>query len=516
MNPGDIARTLAEVLRDSTNAPWTDAVLRVQNSADGYTVHASSDAEPYLSPDWTVLGEQVKQLPPSLCELRLSHTGEYSYLATPDVAGLSPAWLVFDRDFRYPGHPLPGMPLPGRARPTGAPTDPAVLARVTALAAEFSDLYTGIKGHAPVWEPGRTETQLAEAEEKIGARLPEDLRALYRVTDGDDESGLLGRYAHDQLGRLVAQYLEGRPGVHGWQEAASEDGVVFETPPAGRVKRLSRNDWWVTFGSDHGGDHLAVDLDPAENGTSGQVLEYGRNVWGPVRHVAPSITAMLEEVIRALRAGEFEDYPESRRLIADAAFHEEPARAHDEVMTETTDVGAVVEPELVQELYLNDPGSVDLAILEPLSSLRHLRVNRAESVVANLGGLPALEAASIEAAEVDLAGHPTLWGLSLTGVKHPIAFDSLTAFPRLVKLNLAELDVPELERVGELSSLRVLTLDPGQVRRLLDADAPLPPLAALEITGETSLPELVRLRRRLRPDGPAPVVVEASGTLAAP
>ncbi|WP_181773279.1 SMI1/KNR4 family protein [Amycolatopsis pittospori] len=510
MNPGDVARSLAKLLRNSTNSPWTDAVLRVQNNSDGYTVHASSDAEPYLSPDWQEMAALFRRLPTSIYELRLSRTGEYTYLATPDVGGLSPAWLVFDQDFRYPGHPLPGMPLPERSRPTGAPTDPAVLARVTALTAEFSALYEGIKGRAPVWQPGLTEEQLAEAEERIGARLPEDLRALYRVTDWDDETGLLGRYAHDQLGRIVAQYLEGRPGVHGWQEAVSDDGVVFETPPAGRVKRLSRNDWWVTFGGDHAGDHLAVDLDPAENGSSGQVLEYGRNIWGPIRHVAPSITAMLEEVIRALRAGEFEDDPDSRRLIADAAFHEESDRAYDQVMTETTDVGAVTDPELVQELYLNDPGAVDLAVLDPLSSLRHLRVNRAESVAVNLSGLPALEAVSVEAAEVDLSGHPTLWSLSLTGVKHPIAFDSLTAFPRLVRLNLAELDVPELERVGELTSLRVLTLDHGQVRRLLDSGAALPPLAALEITGEASLPELVALRERWRPGAS---VTEASGTL---
>lgn len=518
MEPGDIARALAELLRKSAKADWTTAVLRINNSGGGFSVQSSTDRGQYLHPDMTALAKLIHSLPVSVYEVRLTSTGEYTFVATPDVKTMSPAWLHFDQDFRYPGHPLPGLPLPARSRPTGAPTDPTVLARVTALATEFSRLYEEIKGHAPRWEPGRTEAELTEAEDRIGARLPEDLRALFRVTGWDNESGLLGRYAHDPLPLLVERYLEGDPGSYGWEDPVSEDGVVYETMPAGRVKRLSRNDWWITFGSDHAGDFIAVDLDPAEDGESGQVLEYGRNVWGPIRYVAPSITGMMEEVIRALKAGEYDrDEPESPYLVADAAFHDEPFRSHDQVLTETTDLDGVADPELVQELYLNDPGSVDPAVLSPLSSLRHLRVNRADAVVANLSVFPVLEVARIETAKVDLAGlagHPTLWSLSLAGVTHPIDFGPLTRIPGLIRLGLAGLDVPELERVAELTSVRVLTLDAGQVHRLLDAGITLPSLAAIEITGGAPLAEIVRLRRRLRPDAPAPEVIEASGTLA--
>ncbi|MEU3622216.1 SMI1/KNR4 family protein [Amycolatopsis coloradensis] len=519
MIPGDVAREMARVLYACIKSDWTTAVLRIDHTGGGFSLQAETGSGRYLNPDMMALSDLVRPLPASVYELRLSRTGDYTFIATPDVGRMSPAWLVFDQDFRYPGHPLPGLPLPERSRPTGAPTDPAVLARVTALADEFSGLYKEIKGHAPKWEPGRTEAELAEAEERIGARLPEDLRALYRVTGWDNESGLLGRYSHDPLHRLVEQYFGGDPGSGGWQDRVLDEGVVFETPPAGRVKRLSRDDWWITFGSDHAGDYVAVDLDPAESGQSGQVLEYGRNVWGPIRYVAASITEMIEEVLRALRAGEYDDKPDSPYLVADAAFHRESAREHDQVLTETTDLGDVADPGLVQELYLNDPGSVDLAVLNPLSSLRHLRVNRADSVVTNLAGFPVLEAASIEASKVDLtglAGHPALWSLSLAKVTHPIDFGPLTELPALTRLNLAGLDVPDLERVGELTSLRVLTLDDGQVRRLLDAGVTLPSLAAIEITGGAPIAEIVRLRRKLRPDGPAPEVVEASGRLTAP
>ncbi|MFI9456810.1 SMI1/KNR4 family protein [Amycolatopsis sp. NPDC052450] len=521
MEAGEIAREMARLLRESTrSAEFTGAVLRIHNTGGGLSIQAETTSGRYLDPDMTALGDLFRPLPPSIYEVRLTRTGEYSFVATPDVGTTSPAWLVFDEDFRYPAHPLPGMPLPERSLPTGAPTDPAVLARITALIAEFSGLYQGIKGRAPDWEPGCTEAELAEAEARIGARLPEDLRALYRVTAWDkDETGLLGRYAHDPLHRLIEYYLDGAPGSHGWQDRVHDEGVVFETSPAGRVKRLSRNDWWITFGSDHAGDFLAVDLDPAAHGTSGQVLEYGRNVWGPIRFVAGSITGMLEEVVRALRAGEYEDDPDEAEepgVFVDANFHDEGGRTHDQVLNETTDLGGVESPELVQELYLNDPGSVDLAILNPLSSLRHLRVNRAESVVANLSVFPVLEAASIESSKVDLtglAGHATLWSLSLAGVTHPIDFGPLTKLPGLIRLGLAGLDVPELHRLGELTSVRVLTLDAGQVHELLGSAVTLPPLAAIQITGGAPLREVVDLRRKLRPDLPAPKILEASGTL---
>lgn len=49
-----------------------------------------------------------------------------------------------------------------------------------------------------------------------------------------------------------------------------------------------------------------------------------------------------------------------------------------------------------------------------------------------------------------------------------------------------------------------------------DAGVTLPSLAAIEITGGAPIAEIVRLRRKLRPDDPAPEVIEASGRLTAP
>ncbi|MFD1051085.1 SMI1/KNR4 family protein, partial [Kibdelosporangium lantanae] len=225
------------------------------------------------------------------------------------------------------------------------------------------------------------------------------------------ETGLLGRYSLLPLAEVVALYLERSPGSYGWEDGLEDDGVVFETVPFGRVKRLSRNDFWVTVGSDRGGDYIAVDLDPAERGQRGQVIEYGRNIYGPLDYVSPSVLTMLTEVVEALRAGHHE-VRDDRYLRAEVPRDEPPS--YEEVLDGPgTDLD---EPELVQRVYLNDYADVDLAVFEPLTSLRALSVNSATTVTPSIGGLKALESLEIAADSVDLAalaGHPTLWYVQL-------------------------------------------------------------------------------------------------------
>lgn len=300
-----------------------------------------------------------------------------------------------------------------------------------------------------------------------------------------------------------------------------DDGVVFETVPFGRVKRLSRNDSWVTFGGDRAMNYLAVDLDPAERGHAGQVLEYGRDIYGPLRYVSASLTAMLTEVVETLRAGKYED-PGEQYLFAETSLRDGGERSYSEVISRASELSlpAVVaglrDPELVQEVYLNDPADTDLAVFEPLTSLRMLKVNRAAAVTPLIGGLGALESLRISGGRVDLgvlAGHPVLWDLQLEEIRLPIDLAVLTTLPRLTRLNLSGSAVPDLGQVCDLPELRVLKLDGDQVRRLLDAGRPLPRLAALLVTGRTTLPEMAELRQAFGGGDSTGEVVEISAVL---
>ncbi|MBE1497587.1 cell wall assembly regulator SMI1 [Amycolatopsis lexingtonensis] len=518
MNPGEsdagIAEAMAEALRAGAGAGWTNATLQLRHTGGSVSCTAWSDVRDSLRVDYTSIARRLFELPPAVLEVRLDVAGTYSFTARPDLTAVSPGQLVFDPDFRYPGHPLPGLPRPAAAEPTGAPTDPRVRAEVFRLTGQYAEAYTRIKGTAPPWPAGKTEAELAGAEARMGVRLPEDLRALYLVADGDPrETGLLGPYSHDPLERVVDNYLEGAPGSYGWEDALDDDGVVFETVPFGHVKRLSRNDWWITFGGDRAMNYLAVDVDPAARGHAGQVLEYGRDIYGPLRYVATSITAMLTEVVTALRAGRFDD-PGGQYLVAETDLRDAAERSYNEVVSKAAEldlpsvVAGLPGRELVQEVYLNDAADVDLAVFAPLTSLRRLSVNRAAAVTASVGGLGALESVQLEAGSADLAGlaaHPVLWDLQLEGVQEPLDLGVLRTLPRLARLHLAGSTVPDLGQVADLPGLRVLGLDAGQVRRLLDLGRPLPRLAALFVSGRTTLPEMAELRSALGAGRAGPV-----------
>ncbi|WP_328615522.1 SMI1/KNR4 family protein [Amycolatopsis sp. NBC_00355] len=517
---GDIAKDMAEALRAAAGELWSAATLQLRHTGGSVSCTAWSDVRENLRVDYTSIARRLFERPPAVLEVRLAAGGEYAFTARPDIAAVSPGRLVFDEAFRYPGHPLPGLPRP--ATPTGAPTDPAVLAEVTRLAGEFAELYAGIKGGPPPWSPGRTEADLAAAEARIGVRLPEDLRALYLLADGDlQETGLLSPYSYDPLDRLVDYYTEGDPGSYGWEDDVEDDGVVFETVPFGRVKRLSRNDSWVTFGGDRAMNYLAVDLDPAERGHAGQVLEYGRDIYGPLRYVSVSLTAMLTEVVETLRAGKYED-PGEQYLFAETSLRDGGERSYSEVISRASELNlpAVVaglrDPGLIQEVYLNDPADVDLAVFEPLTSLRLLKVNRAAAVTPTIGGLKALESLRISGGRVDLdvlAGHPVLWDLQLAEIDVPLDLTVLTTLPRLTRLDLSGSAVPDLGQVCDLPALRVLKLDGDQVRRLLDTGRPVPRLAALLVTGRTTLPEMAELRKAFGGGDSTETIVEISAVL---
>jgi hypothetical protein len=134
---------------------------------------------------------------PLVVEVRIDRSGSYEFRHTFELDSSSPAeppaQLVLDPDYRYPNHPPPGMAPPPEATVSERPTDPVALATVRALVDEFTTRYTAVKGRPPEFDAGYSEEEILAAENAIGMRLPEDVRALYRTIHDDiHEHGLLG------------------------------------------------------------------------------------------------------------------------------------------------------------------------------------------------------------------------------------------------------------------------------------------------------------------------------------
>ncbi|MGX7672628.1 SMI1/KNR4 family protein [Plantactinospora sp. DSM 117369] len=417
---------------------------------------------------------------PLVVELARDGSGRAELRYTFDLPTVAPVRLVLDPDYRHPHHPVSPMPAPPNVAVTERPTDPEVLATVRALVAEFVREYTRQTGDTPEFGAGHSEEEIRAAESAMGLRLPEDLRALYRTVSGGEEYGLLGAGALLPLKSVVAEYLDGGPGAFlGNDDLFAVFPVVYEAYPPGRVRRVSRNDWWVEVGTDRGGNFCMVDLDPGPEGTSGQLIQYGRDFHGPVGYVAESVTAALHD-----RLGTLRDDGTARRVSAHPPYN------HSERVGERR-VADVVTGFDVQELYLNDATALHLADLAPLGRLRSVSINRATAVTTALPPDVPVEWLSIDAAELDLSqlgGHPTLWGLRLAS-RSPVSIAPLVDLPALVHVDLSGTEVSDLHRIRDVPGLRVLELNLAQWRELRGPGSLPTGLAAAALNGFARLEE---------------------------
>lgn len=188
----------------------------------------------------------------------------------PGIGGPHPGALVLVEDsVPEPWRRLP-EPMPG-ARP--APTaDPAALER-------------GLRERVPD-AVGAAEAEIAAAQTRLGVALPDELKALYRVTrarweDWDDDYEVAERVFEAvgcELFSLEDLYIadaSSRPSP--WRFAATEAVI---TPPDAAVQGLVGSPGWIAFGDNGGGDRIAVDLTPGPRGHTGQIimLDHEQNV----------------------------------------------------------------------------------------------------------------------------------------------------------------------------------------------------------------------------------------------
>ncbi|MDN7853968.1 SMI1/KNR4 family protein [Burkholderia seminalis] len=185
--------------------------------------------------------------------LRLDGTG-----ARASHAGVTP-----DETANVPAQPRQTSPSPDV--PVAGPATPDVREawqRIErAIAAHPASLPGGLNGPAD-------DHVLAELPAALGATLPDDVIDSLRLHDGQADPDAVFTESDALLGaqEIVAQWTIWRTLVSGGDFA----GMTSE-PDAG-----VRDDWynlkWIPFTHDGSGNHLCIDLDPAQGGVSGQVI----------------------------------------------------------------------------------------------------------------------------------------------------------------------------------------------------------------------------------------------------
>jgi cell wall assembly regulator SMI1 len=146
--------------------------------------------------------------------------------------------------------------------------------------------------------PGATEAEVAEAESRMGLRLPDDVRESYKVHNG---MGDLGAFYENQRLNVLDEVVSAWHLMCNLVEAFEE---FTPEPPPGPVKRVWANSKWVPLTESGGGQQVCIDLDPPEGGMLGQAIEFCHET-GPIRVLAASWRDFLSQFADDLEAGKY-------------------------------------------------------------------------------------------------------------------------------------------------------------------------------------------------------------------
>ena len=150
---------------------------------------------------------------------------------------------------------------------------------------------------------GASEADFAELEQTLGYALPEEFKELYRVANGETDIGSV--FAGEEwlsIERIIDEY-------NIWQELyqngtfQEDDGTPYGCEPEAGIKPdFWWNPKWIPLSADGGGNSKMIDLDPAEQGRAGQIIQMWHDDAAREKEAA-SLREFLQNYVRDLEAG---------------------------------------------------------------------------------------------------------------------------------------------------------------------------------------------------------------------
>lgn len=167
-------------------------------------------------------------------------------------------------------------------------------------------------------QPGARDAEIEELENQLSIQLPEDVKASYRIHDGQKDVGSPFLYGYEFLS-LEDIYMQ-------WKLEQGVDSEIREIYGSEYPSQLNRqleenevrneswNRYWIPLASSDAGDHYCLDLAPTEKGTLGQIIAMAHeDDTRPL--LAPSFQVWLEQFADALETGIYVFSEEYRGII---------------------------------------------------------------------------------------------------------------------------------------------------------------------------------------------------------
>lgn len=187
------------------------------------------------------------------------------------------------------------------------------------LANEYPELNASLN-------PPATEADISRLEITTGLVLPDELKQLYRLHNG--ESGNAGLFFGLPFINIDEALAEWKAWESLSSSTASIDSSIISVP-ANHIKEQYVNTRYIPISKDYGGNNIGIDLDPGPDGVSGQVINFGRDE--DTRFViAPSLAGFMEFILHHVKNGNYafeingdEEDEEPRSFLM-----KEPANGH--------------------------------------------------------------------------------------------------------------------------------------------------------------------------------------------
>ncbi|MRG48655.1 hypothetical protein GFS24_26305 [Chitinophaga sp. SYP-B3965] len=187
------------------------------------------------------------------------------------------------------------------------------------LANEYPELNASLN-------PPATEADISRLETTTGLTLPDELKQLYRLHNG--ESGNAGLFFGLPFISIEEALAEWKVWESLASSTASMDSNIISVP-ANHIKEQYINTRYIPISKDYGGNNIGIDLDPGPDGVSGQVINFGRDE--DTRFViASSLAGFMDFILHHVKNGNYrfeingdEEDEEPRSFLM-----KEPANSH--------------------------------------------------------------------------------------------------------------------------------------------------------------------------------------------
>lgn len=142
---------------------------------------------------------------------------------------------------------------------------------------------------------GASKKELLKLERETGYPFPESFKATYSIHNGEKKLGLMFGLTWYSIEEILSAWK----GYKNYYEESVTDVISFEK---NKVQEAYYHSGWIPIAYDYGGNYLAMDFAPGENGKAGQIINFGRDE-RQMFVISESFDALLELLIQQFENG---------------------------------------------------------------------------------------------------------------------------------------------------------------------------------------------------------------------